>query len=416
MIQLLKKILSNSLDLLLSNVLFRGGMFVLNIYIIRLLGKEDYGRFVMIRSTSNLIEGVISGAIGPISIAEIAKDKTKETIFRILKVNILLLILVMILLSIFYEYIAGQIRFENSEVSLIIFIGGLLIATKFYTFIQDVYIGLEKYKDMLYSTIGSVLICGPIAFWLVSNFGLFGAIGSVVTLFLINSIFRIILFSRYSLVTTSNKTSVDFFSIFLKSGFNLLIGVMVSNISFWFARTLLVSEKNGLQEIANFDASFQFLTIVMIVTGATTSVLLPLISKKTDNKKARSVLLKTSLLINIFIVLVISFVFYIAGEYILQLLGEGYSSDENFILLMLMMVVGFFFTINSVFHKVIIAMRLNKFVLLANVIASLIMLSFLKWCQDVTSLSLSYSFILYYLVSAIIYLIVYIQFTKKLQK
>jgi hypothetical protein len=82
----------------------------------------------------------------------------------------------------------------------------------------------------------------------------------------------------------------------------------------------------------------------------------------------------------------------------------------------LMMVVGFFFTINSVFHKVIIAMRLNKFVLLANVIASLIMLSFLKWCQDVTSLSLSYSFILYYLVSAIIYLIVYIQFTKKLQK
>ncbi|WP_219599181.1 hypothetical protein, partial [Vibrio parahaemolyticus] len=55
----------------------------------------------------------------------------------------------------------------------------------------------------------------------------------------------------------------------------VFLSILCSSWTLWYMRVLVSRTNNGLVEIANFDIVFQFLTVIMMVTGATTSVLIP---------------------------------------------------------------------------------------------------------------------------------------------
>ena len=414
---LVKKILSSSLWLLIGNSIGRLAMFLANIFAARLLTQDQFGQFAMIRNTISSVEGLISGTLGSTVIKKVAETSHNEKenlpylLSTIFLVNIIIAIVVSLGIFLFAESIVEKFFLNNTNLITALYIGVvILITTTFATLMQNILIGFEEFKKLATLSIITSSISIPIIFISIYFFGLYGGLFGVSFYFGFDFIVKYFYYKKLHHKTKfeMEKFKSESKKILLFST-PLLLAVIINSFTFWYARVLVVNETNSFNEIAIFDAAFQWLTIIMIITGATTSVALSMMSKKSNNQKSNNVF-KINLLVNLGISIIIASIFIIFAKQIMNLYGEAYII--GYPTLIILSITSIFFTLATLYNRYMVSIDKTWLLFFAAIIGAISLFINLYIQKSINSEILAYSFLLYFLSGSIMYYFSYLIINK----
>ncbi len=416
---LVKKILSSSLWLLIGNSIGKLAMFLANIFAARMLSQEAFGQFTMIRNTISSIEGLISGTLGSTVIKQVAQSshEEKENLPYILSTIFILNIIIAFIISIFIffgaDFIVEKFLLNNTNLVNALYIGiFILITTTFSTLMQNILIGLEEFKKLATLSIITSSISIPMIFISIHFFQFYGALFGVVFYFGFDFIMKYLFYKKFN-----HKTKFEIQKFKLQSkkillfSLPLLLAVIINSFSFWYARVLIINKTESFNDIAIFDAAFQWLSIIMIITGATTSVVLPMLSKNLTDKKKLSNVFLTNLYVNLIISIFISFLFFIFSENIMSVYGINYIKGSS--TLEILSITSIFFTLATIYNRYMVSISKTWLLFFAAFIGSVFMFTFLLIQKNLTSEVLAYSFLIYFLSGTIMYIFSYKYLNKK---
>jgi len=410
---MLKKILNHSFWLLIGNSVGRLTMFMANIVVARVLPQEVFGQFTIIRSTISSIEGLLSGALAsPIikKISETANESTDRVNFvasTLFFTNISIAIILALMIYFLSPIIVESFFIAKSELIFGLKIGSfLIIATSLSNIMQSMLIGLEEFKKIAFAGIVASLISFPLVVALIIFFGFYGAIWGVVIYFISDFACKYYLLRKYlSFSFTHNITSMSQKGIkLLKSSSPLFLSVVIATISFWYARVIVVQETNSFEDIAIFDAAFQWLTIIMTITGATTSIVLPMLSKKSNAHDIKKIFI-INFLVNLCISILIALFFIFFSKEIMSIYGPKYL--QGYSTLVVLAITSVFFTLATLFNRYMVARNRNWVIFFTTLLSGITLFSYLMFSINMNAYTLAISVFLYYLTSTILYLIFY---------
>lgn len=404
---LVKKILSSSLWLLIGNSIGKLAMFLANIFAARMLSQEAFGQFTMIRNTISSIEGLISGTLGSTVIKQVAQSshEEKENLPYILSTIFILNIIIAFIISIFIffgaDFIVEKFLLNNTSLVNALYIGiFILITTTFSNLMQNILIGLEEFRKLATLSIITSSISIPMIFILIYFFQFYGALFGVVFYFGFDFVIKYLYYKKlkYILIFRYIEFKKYISNIFFFST-PLFFSIIINLFSFWYLRILVINESNGFKEIAIFDAAYQWLTVIMIITGATTNVALSMLSKKNNSK-----IFYINLLINFLISLIFAIFFILFSETIMLIYGENYA--DGYFILIILSITSIFFTLSAVYNKYFISINKSKYILISVFLSSLSMFIFYKYnFFNNTLFNLAYSFLIFYIINFLIYVI-----------
>lgn len=416
--ELLKKILSSSLWLLIGNSIGRLAMFLANIFAARMLSQEAFGQFAMIRNTITSIEGLVSSSLSSPIIKNISQTShnKNEDLSRLLStifvLNFFIGIILVILLFLNTNFIINNFFLGNMSLVNGFYVGiFIFITTMFSTLLKSILIGFEKFKELSNLSIISSAISIPIIIFLIYFYGFYGALFGVGLYFMIDSFVKYNFYKKLNIGFTFNfKNILQQSKKLLLFSTPIFISILINSFTFWYARVLIVNETNGFKDIAVFDAAFQWLTVIMIITGATTSVALTMLSKVAkENKKDSQKIFILNLIVNFFIALFISVIFIVFSKQIMGLYGDNYL--VGIITLKILCVVSIFFTLSSLVNKFIIVNSNIYIIPLSSIIASAFLFSSLYYLNSFPpSEKLSIAFLIFYCTNFIMYIIFHFLF------
>lgn len=410
---LVKKILRSSLWLLIGNSIGRLAMFLANIFAARMLSQEAFGQFAMIRNTITSIEGLVSSSLSSPIIKNIShsvhnknKDLSKllSTIFALNFIIGIFLVVVLFLNTNFIieKFFLGDMNLINGfYVGLFI-----LVTTMLSTVLKSILIGFEKFKELSNLSMISSAISIPIILILIYLYTFYGALFGVGIYFLVDSLIKYQYYKKLNnkFIFNSKDIIIESKKLLLFST-PLFISIVINSFTFWYARVLIVNETNGFKDIAVFDAAFQWLTIIMIITGATTSVALTMLSKVAkENKKDSRKIFILNLIINFFIAFLIAIIFILFSEQIMGLYGNDYL--VGILTLKILALVSIFFTLSSLINKFIIVNSNVYIIPISSLIASFSLFFSLNVIEDYSaSEKLSIAFFIFYFINFIMYIV-----------
>ena len=404
---LVKKILSSSLWLLIGNSIGKLAMFLANIFAARMLSQEAFGQFTMIRNTISSIEGLISGTLGSTVIKQVAQSshEEKENLPYILSTIFILNIIIAFIISIFIffgaDFIVEKFLLNNTNLVNALYIGiFILITTTFSTLMQNILIGFEEFKKLATLSIITSIVSIPTIFMLIYFFKLYGALFGVVFYFGFDFVIKYLYYKKLKYILIFRyiefKKYISYIFFFSTP---LFFSIIINLFSFWYLRILVINESNGFKEIAIFDAAYQWLTVIMIITGATTNVALSMLSKKNNSK-----IFYINLLINFLISLIFAIFFILFSETIMLIYGENYA--DGYFILIILSITSIFFTLSAVYNKYFISINKSKYILISVFLSSLSMFIFYKYnFFNDTLFNLAYSFLIFYIINFLIYVI-----------
>lgn len=382
-----------------------------NIIAARLLPQETFGQFMMIRNTISSFEWVISGTLSSPMIKRISEASQKDTVHikmiiaALFFTNTLIALVLSLLiyatspLLIKYFFIGETSMLEGLAIGTLI-----LISTTIATSIQSILTGLEEFKKLAFAGVSASIVSLPIIIYLIYTFGLNGALFGVVIYFLSDFIFKYfkLKHNRFALWEVDKATLKHEGLKLLGFSTPLFLSVFISSISFWYGRVLVVNSSGSFSQVAIFDAAYQWLTIIMIITGATTSVALPMLAKAfaMQDKSNVSKTFWLHLSINGSMSVVFAIIFSLLSPQIMSLYGTQYT--QGYDILIILSIVSIFFTLSSLLNKTIIVKGNPKTILFSSLVSSLIFFTVL-YNFDSTIYALAYAFLGYYISNTFIY-------------
>lgn len=404
---MIKSIVSNSFVLLVGNSVGRLTVFITNIIAARMLNVDLFGQYMVIRSTFNVLERIVSVSIGNLTIREISKDtlceksKVKEAVLAVLLINLLFSFVFAFLIYVFSIEISELFFLGEANIVKGLYYGCILL---FFIFLasstQKIMIGFEIYSGIVALSFINLIISVPIAWIVIKEYGFFGAIIGAIFYYFIDSSAKIFFIYRSLRKKIDNRFIVDLryvLSFVKRLLFNckalLLSGVMTS-IAFWYFRVYAVNQQNNFRDIAIFDAAYQWMTMIMLVTGATTSVGLQLMSKQLSGSVEKIFIL--NLRINIIISVLFALVFSFFSKQIMAIYGQDYK--EYYYLIYVVCGVSIFATISSVFDKFLIVKNAQNYVFISRLISSVLVLVSMKMINmNNMAIQIGVLYLIYYL-------------------
>jgi O-antigen/teichoic acid export membrane protein len=240
-------------------------------------------------------------------------------------------------------------------------------------------------------------------FILIYFFQFYGALFGVVFYFGFDFIMKYLYYKKFSYKTKfeiqkfksqSKKILLFIFPIFLT--------FLINGFSFWYARILLINKTNSFEEIAIFDAAFQWLTIIMIITTATTNVVLPKLSKLDIKNQEKKRIFFIGLIINFIISFLISMLFILFSKEIMSIYGNNYIN--GFETLNILAITSILFTISLYLNRFNISNNKSWILFIGTSIGSLFMFLFLFLNLFQININiLAWSFSVFYLSTILVY-------------
>lgn len=401
---MIKKILGSSLLLLIANSFGRLAMFLANIFAARILDQASFGQFMTLRNTISLMENIVSGAFGNSAIKHIAQlhnetSKLCKQLVSIFFVYLVISVSLSLVIILFSDVITKEFFLSSPLLKEALPIGAFLLLFSIMSIMtQNILIGLELYKLLTTISVAISLVMIPVILYLINQYQFFGAIYSIVLYFLFDFIIKIyFIFKKIDFKVCQltfiqlKQNSFNFISFSLP----LLISIILTSSSFWYARIMLINNSGTFENIAIFDAAFQWLTIIMIITGATTSVALPMLSKISvhDSLNTSNKIFYINLLVNFVIAFSLSMIFIYFSKEIMSIYGQSYVMGAK--VLKILAITSIFFSLSSILNKYMIAKNKINTILYVTIGSLIIMFLFLI-NNTSNSYNLAISFLIFY--------------------
>lgn len=386
-------------------------MLLAFIVVARIIGKEEYGKIGMLRSTITMFMVFSSLGMGLTAARYVAyyRNSNKEKAYQIHKasnqVALIFGLFIVIILLLFSRQIS-QVSFGTAELSFSL---KLTVIALFFSSVSSAQSGtLTGFEDFKRLGINN-LIYGIVQFILIIIGAYFsGADGVLVALGISAAVFGFLNQKSINEHFGSGFRNIKTFTpeirkIFVKFSLPAMLSTFVALPVIWLAKTLLV-RTDGFAEMAIFDVSEQWYLMVLFVPNSIGAIILPMLSNSlsegsgNDYKK----ILKLNLLVNCAIVIALTIVIIVLAPYILKLYGNNFTSYLPLRILLLAAVLQ---TVNSVLGQVIaskakmwLGFGVNLFWGVSFLISAYIFVDYL----NLGSLGLSYAFLVSYLLHSVV--------------
>lgn len=309
----------------------------------RLLGKLEYGEFGMVRSTVSMF--VVFGTAGLgltaskyISEFRVTNKKQIPSIY-ILTNGFAFITGIIITASVLFfsdyladktlgaPYLAGSIR-----------IGAILLFVTIISAAQNgVLSGMEDFRAIAINTlVGSVfetvfMLLGAYR-WGVQGAVLGFGIGYI-SLYVANYISICKLLKKEQICISFKELKKEDFSLLYKFSLPAALSSIMVAPAYWFARTLLVNT-NGFGELAIYEASEQWRSMIVFIPGTLSNIVLPILSSvgACDSSKFWKIL-NVNILLNGTIAMVLALFVSLLSPFIIELYGSGFTDPLTLIVL-----------------------------------------------------------------------------------
>jgi len=414
---LLKKIFKSSFWVLLGNSLGRLTILLTNIFAARLLTQDIFGQFTTLRTTVSMIVNIINGALGTVSIKKISESRARKNeqlpllIVSAFIINIILIILVIIFIFLFSGWIIKSFFLGTPNFKEALYIGiFLLLGSSLSILAQGMIIGFEEFKKFAIICFIAPIISLPVIIYLIKFFGLYGAIWGVSIFYIFDFSLKFLLIYSFiknlsfkGSITKIYNSSKGILSLSLP----LFLSIILNSWAFWYSKIVIIQDSGGFSDIAVFDAAFQWLTIIMILTGATTSVALPMLSNafgKNDHKRLTKIFY-FNLGTNGIISIIIAGIFILFSKNIMLLYGSQYIKGTN--ILITLSLTAILFSISSLYNKYMVTYNKVWIIFIASLSGVLAMFITLKILIYLSAFGLAWSFFSYYGTTVIVYMLAF---------
>ncbi len=395
------------LFVLFNSVFIKFISFLINLFYARLNDIENYGLFLFIRNTLSTVENIFSSTVGNLAIKNISLNidnrsyinsyLIKYFIYNFITFLFLTLITLIIPKQLFYNYFSLN-DFVRIRYILFFILLFLILNTSYF---QKIYFTLNLFKDLFFFKIFLNISFVFVYYYFIKWFYFSGAILSLILFYLVDNLFFIITYQRkYKIknIILENKTQFSF-----KENGLLLISNLITLLLFWLIRKYYIDTSKSFEAIAIFDTYFQFLTIIMMLTGSISNILLKSLSKVEKNI-LKSVFIK-SVIINLIIIIFLSSFFLIFSNFIISIFGIIFFKYK--FLIYYIILISIFASLTSLFNRLFIVLNKIHFILFGTLISTIISIStiFIKISNIPERLCVF--FLLYYLTSFLISFILY---------
>lgn len=386
-------------------------MLVAFIIIARIIGKEEYGKIGVLRSTITMFMVFSSLGMGLTSARYVAfyRNNNKEKAYQIHVASNLVAIIFGLVIS-FIVFIFNttitNLSFGSDELAFSL---KLCIIALFFSTVSSAQSGtLTGFEDFKRLGINN-LIYGIVQFFLIILGAYFWGTNGVIVFLGISACVFVILnqisIKKHFGLSFKNIRifTPDIKSIFIKFSLPAMLSTFVALPVLWYGKAILV-RIGGYGEMAVFDVSEQWYLMVLFIPNSIGAIILPMLSnalsEESDSQYHK--LLKLNLLVNCGVVLILALIIMLLAPFILKLYGSNFTSYLPLRILLLAAVLQ---TINSVLGQVIASkakMWLGFAVNLLWGVGFLILAYIFVGYLHLGALGLSYAFLISYLLHSIV--------------
>ena len=318
-------------------------VLIAGIFCAHILGKEDYGKFGMVKSTLGMFIVLGSFGLGVTAtkfIAEYRKNAKERVCSIYLLTNGFALIfatIVSVLVFVFSDALACNLL-HACELSLPIKVSSLILLFTILNTAQDATLaGFESFKSIAFSNFVCSMLEAVGMLVLAYYWGIIGAtigygsgfiVKTLVNKWLINKDFR------------RNNIEIKL-SHFRKSDLRLLytytlpaaLSTLLTGPTFWILRTML-ARSSGYGELAIYDVADQWKLILLFIPGTICHIILPILSSLQKEEKGRFwKVLHTNILLNGGITAILSIIILFFSNYIMNMYGKGFDEPMPLVIL-----------------------------------------------------------------------------------
>lgn len=330
------------------------------IIIARILGKMEYGKIGIIRSTISMFMVFSTMGMGVSATRYISLYKNQSP-YKALQVYdfankvTLMFSLVIGIVLFFASRMLATTSLHDASLSSTLQIGAFALFFLTLTATQTGTLnGFEDFKSIgIQASINGILqllfIVLGAYFW-----GIKGAIGGIATaafFYWIQLHFAIKPNVKKLKTNIVNEDRPNLLSIFVKFSLPSLLASIVFVPVVWWTKTFLIRHA-GYGEMAVFDVSEQWYYILLFIPNSISSILLPMLTNTSveGSKQQYSYLIKVNLYINVGITLILAFFAGLLSPFINRLYGKDFT---NYLPMIVMLVTAVFCAANNVFGQVI---------------------------------------------------------------
>ncbi|MAG18210.1 MAG: hypothetical protein CL944_01915 [Candidatus Diapherotrites archaeon] len=357
----------NTLAILMSNSLSKGFLFLLSIFIARILTVEEFGFYTYVLVLGGIFFSIVDLGLTFFVIRETAKNPEKSDLLIAngLSSKIILSIIVIALGTLIGFF--SEFSFQELFILMAIIISVILESIIVFLFSP-----LKAKQDFVSQSIVLsannfiILILAGTALYL--GFSFIGIGIAYIIASLLSTIFSIIFLKKNKVIISINPIKKGLWAIKKSFFFGALsfLGIL-----FLYTDPLLIKLLMGDYSLGIYGVAAKFYILFTLVVSAFNEALFPLTSKNASDKKGFKRIIKKSLLFGFLFSIGISLIFYLfRTEIVLSVFGEKFfDSIELFIWFIPLLPITF---LDQVTATALMSLRLEKILFRNRLIATII--------------------------------------------
>lgn len=365
-----KGFFSDSIWMLAGNGIGNGLMLVAGIIIARILGKDLYGEYGLVKTTMFYIASLSTFGLGftitkyVSSCIASSNAKLKSYIFYSIQITTVFSVFLASFLILFAKQIA-QFLNEPGLTKVLSFLAILIVIRALNTCMIGILAGLKNFKSIAHNVILSGLVMLVLAIPLTFYFSLYGALIALLVSQVGYMILNVIIISREykalhdDLDTTTRRELISFsFPIALQE-----LSFMLCN----WGLTLMIPKLCSFGEYGIFSAANQWNAIILYIPSVLANVVLSYLSGTVQNKAEHSKNLNMMTKVNFLSSLIPFILVFVFSSPISSLYGPSFVGLKETLVILVLSTV--FIAISNVYSSELIshghvwplfAMRLSR--------------------------------------------------------
>lgn len=318
-------------------------VLVAGILCARILGKELYGEFGMVRSTINMFVALGSAGLGMTAtkyISEFRKEQKERTVSIYLLTNyfavitgVIITVVILVLADFLAESTLNAPHLSNS-----LKVGALLLFVTVLNGAQNGTLsGFENFKSISINTFVASVFESVFMLYGACYHGVYGAILGYgigfISLYLLNYISIKRTFRKENISISRKLFKKNDLFLLLKFSLPAMLSSLLIAPTYWIVRTLLV-KSNGFGELAIYEAAEQWRIIVLFIPSAVGQIVLPILSSLVNGSaKTYWKVLYINVLINFIVTLILVAGIALLSNSIIHAYGDDFNDIYTLIVL-----------------------------------------------------------------------------------
>ena len=305
----------------------------------RILGKEVFGQFSILRSTINTFLVLGSTGLGLTATKYISEYLGKDnahvvSIYKLtVKAALVLALVISVLVFIFSDTIS-EILLHKAELSPILKLCSVILFVTSFNIAQNgILSGFENFRAMAVNTIiGSTV---ELVLMVIGS-KYYGITGAMVGFGL--GWFTIMVCNRVSIQKTVNKLGFTLrdsgvwkedYALLLSFTLPATLASILVLPVIWYCKTLLTGIPGGYGEVAIYEAANQWRIILMFIPTTVSQIMLPILSSLSgkNDKRQYNKALYLNVLLNGAIALIVAIVVYFCKDLFMSFYGKEFDNS-----------------------------------------------------------------------------------------